>query len=397
MANSNLKYKVILQQKSLIDGEEAMVDLLPETTADQVLHDGKTLAELINTGEISGNSVMYGVRNMGSFYKAVYDNTEGWLPSSTVIEAEENVLYVDLASHDIYAYDSQSDSLVYVSKTNIVNQIMEGKIPVPKATVASRATADANGLNIADNYALKTDVPILDSNKLIPNEYLPSYVDDVVEVVQNGQNFEVPKVVNGEYLPSGSVISPETSKIYVNVTDNKTYRWSGTAYVEISSSLALGETSSTAYAGNKGKANATAIAALQAFTLGNLTNNISKLDTVTSNGLYTYQYGNDPVTYLLIVHAQPNGVVYQNKLDLVTKTLSLRSKSSSGTWGDWLDYNLLSKREVVNNLTSSSTNTPLSAAQGKLLKEHLIEVGDTVNAGPSTSLLVGGLFFKRTA
>ena len=396
MANSNLKYKVILQQKSLIDGEEAMVDLLPETTADQVLHDGKTLAELINTGEISGNSVMYGVHNMGKFYKAVYDNTDGWVPSSTVIEAEENVLYVDLAYRDIYAYDSHSDSLVYVSKTNIVEHVMEGKIPVPKATVASRATADGNGLSIADNYALKTDVPILDSNKIIPIEYLPSYVDDVVEVVQNGQNFEVPKVVNGEYKPSGSVISPEASKIYVNVTNNKTYRWSGTAYVEISSSLALGETSSTAYAGNKGKANATAIAALQAFTLGNLTNNISKLDSVVKNGLYTYQYGNDPVTYLLIVHAQPNGVVYQNKLDLVTKTLSLRSKPSSGVWGDWLDYNLLSKRDVVNNLTSSSTNTPLSAAQGKLLKEHLIEVGDTVDAGPSTSLLVGGLFFKRT-
>lgn len=376
--------------------ESETVVLYPETTSDQILHNDKTLAELINTGEISGNSVMYGVHNMGGFYKAVYDNTEGWVPSSTVIELEENVLYVDLAYRDIYAYDSHSDSLVYVSKTNIVEHVMEGKIPVPKATFASRATADANGLNIADNYALKTDVPILDDNKLIPNEYLPSYVDDVVEVIQNGQNFEVPKVVNGEYKPSGSVISPETSKIYVDVTNNKTYRWSGTAYVEISSSLALGETSSTAYAGNKGKANATAIAALQAFTLGDLTKNISKLDTVKSNGLYTYQYGNDPVTYLLIVHAQPNGVVYQNKLDLVTKTLSLRSKSSSGTWGDWLDYNLLSKREVVNNLTSSSTNTPLSAAQGKLLKEHLIEVGNTVNAGPSSSLLVGGLFFKRT-
>lgn len=33
-----------------------------------------------------------------------------------------------------------------------------------------------------------------------------------------------------------------------------TYRWSGTTYVTISSSLALGETSSTAYAGDKGKA-----------------------------------------------------------------------------------------------------------------------------------------------
>lgn len=35
---------------------------------------------------------------------------------------------------------------------------------------------------------------------------------------------------------------------------NLTYRWSGTQYVEISPSLALGETSSTAYPGDKGKA-----------------------------------------------------------------------------------------------------------------------------------------------
>lgn len=379
-----------------LNASETVV-LYPETTSDQILHDGKTLAELISTGEISGNSVMYGVRNMGGFYEAVYDNTEGWLPSATVIESEENVLYVDLKSHDIYAYDPQSDSLVYVSRTSDIENIKAGNMSVPKATVASKATADANGLNIADNYALKTEVPILDSNNLIPNEYLPSYVDDVVEVIQNGQNFEVPKLVEGEYLPSGSIISAETSKIYVDVTNNKTYRWSGTAYVEISASLALGETSSTAYAGNKGKANADAITALQAFTLGDLTNNIAKLDSTVNNGLYTYQYGSDPVTYLLIVHAQPNGVIYQNKLDLVTKTLSLRSKTSSGSWEDWLDYNLLSKNDVVNNLTSSSTNTPLSAAQGKMLKEHLIEVGDTVGEGPSTSLLVGGLFFKRTA
>ena len=34
---------------------------------------------------------------------------------------------------------------------------------------------------------------------------------------------------------------------------NLTYRWSGSQYVEISASLALGETSSTAYRGDRGK------------------------------------------------------------------------------------------------------------------------------------------------
>ena len=54
----------------------------------------------------------------------------------------------------------------------------------------------------------------------------------------------------------------KVNKIYVSKNDNKTWRWNGTAYVEISASIALGETSSTAYAGNKGKANADAIAAI---------------------------------------------------------------------------------------------------------------------------------------
>jgi hypothetical protein len=45
----------------------------------------------------------------------------------------------------------------------------------------------------------------------------------------------------------------ETGKIYIAEDTNKTYRWSGSAYAEISASLALGETSSTAYRGDRGK------------------------------------------------------------------------------------------------------------------------------------------------
>lgn len=84
----------------------------------------------------------------------------------------------------------------------------------------------------------------LDENGLVPASQLPSYVDDVIEVA----NFDA--------LPA----TGEAGKIYVTIEDGKTYRWGGSAYAEISASLALGETSSTAYAGDKGKANAQAIA-----------------------------------------------------------------------------------------------------------------------------------------
>lgn len=71
----------------------------------------------------------------------------------------------------------------------------------------------------------------------VPASQLPSYVDDVLEYA----NFAA--------FPA----TGESGKIYVALDTNKTYRWSGSAYVEISASLALGETSSTAYRGDRGK------------------------------------------------------------------------------------------------------------------------------------------------
>ena len=66
------------------------------------------------------------------------------------------------------------------------------------------------------------------------------------------QIYEIHAIGHG--LGEGAaVIDPESGKIYVNTTNNKTYRWSGTQYTEISESLALGETDSTAYRGDRGK------------------------------------------------------------------------------------------------------------------------------------------------
>lgn len=78
----------------------------------------------------------------------------------------------------------------------------------------------------------------LNESGIIPSAQLPSYVDDVIEVDTFSN------------LPG----TGESGKIYIVQDTNLTYRWSGTGYVEISKSLALGETSSTAYAGDKGKA-----------------------------------------------------------------------------------------------------------------------------------------------
>lgn len=83
----------------------------------------------------------------------------------------------------------------------------------------------------------------LDSTGKVPAAQLPSYVDDVLEFSTKDQ---FPQI-------------GETGKIYVSKDTNLTYRWTGTQYLEISQSLALGETSSTAYPGDKGKANRDAL------------------------------------------------------------------------------------------------------------------------------------------
>lgn len=103
-------------------------------------------------------------------------------------------------------------------------------------------------------------VATLNANGKIPNSQLSSYVSDVIEYPTFN---DFPTLENPGYDEHGIPIYPEDNKIYIALDTNKTYRWGGTVYVEIGSSLALGETSETAYAGDKGKANADNITALQ--------------------------------------------------------------------------------------------------------------------------------------
>ena len=85
---------------------------------------------------------------------------------------------------------------------------------------------------------------------IIPAANLPSFVDDVIEGYLSGGKFYKTKNSDGIYATE---IAAESGKIYVNLNDNKTYRWTGSGYAVISETLALGETSSTAYRGDRGK------------------------------------------------------------------------------------------------------------------------------------------------
>lgn len=106
-----------------------------------------------------------------------------------------------------------------------------------------------------EKYATKTDsdtkyqpkgtYATLGTDGKVPSSQLPSYVDDVIEGYYSNGKFYSDSAKTKE-------IAGEGGKIYTDLTSNKTYRWGGTAWVEISASLAIGETAGTAYDGKKG-------------------------------------------------------------------------------------------------------------------------------------------------
>ena len=105
-----------------------------------------------------------------------------------------------------------------ITKENVTNAL--GYTPVDESKVGA-----ANG------------VASLDSSGRIPASQIPGGFDNIKEYN------------NLKAFPT----TGEEGKIYVAKDTNLTYRWTGTQYVEISPSLALGETSKTAYRGDWGK------------------------------------------------------------------------------------------------------------------------------------------------
>ena len=114
---------------------------------------------------------------------------------------------------------------------------------------------DVGAIPVIQKGAAGGVVP-LNENQQIDSQYLPSYVDDVVECYVVGST-----PLAGDWLSKtngGAPLTPEGDKIYMVVSEdeyqNRTYRWGGSVYAEISASLVLGETSETAYRGDRGAA-----------------------------------------------------------------------------------------------------------------------------------------------
>lgn len=193
-------------------------------------------------------------------------------------------------------------------------------------------------------------VATLDANGKIPTSQLPSYVSDVLEF----PSFD-------KFPTTG-----EVNKIYIALDTNKTYRWGGTVYVEIGSSLALGETSETAYAGDKGKRNADNITALQSGKLDRKGSGLpygyafyvakseGPTSTPTDSTLLATQH---PTTSLQVPITDVGGALFgrtdqttdePQTYELITKDYAdnLYGKLASGLTNEWASKNVF-KEEVT--------------------------------------------------
>lgn len=135
----------------------------------------------------------------------------------------------------------------------------EGTIPVISTgdKLAETLIPDLSGSYIATSLKGQANgVAELDASGLVPVSQLPSYVDDVIDgYVRTDGTLYGEDWLSAE--ADGAAMTPEANKIYVIISEgeyqNRTYRWSGTQYVEISASIALGSTASTAFPGDKGQ------------------------------------------------------------------------------------------------------------------------------------------------
>jgi hypothetical protein len=176
-----------------------------------------------------------------------YNSTfQSWENSSALTTAENNI--DDLIGR------------IDTEETNVDNlqgrmTSAEGKIEDIETGITSipRANGDENGELFTTTYLKKTTasstyvslsskgqpngVASLGGDGRVPPSQLPASIGEILEF----ETFE-------EFPFEGTA-----ERIYIAKDTNITYRWSGTQYVEISQSLALGETSESAYRGDRGK------------------------------------------------------------------------------------------------------------------------------------------------
>lgn len=239
------------QGVNLLGPEGQAVELQVTTTHIQWKYSGEdTWNNLIALSDLKGADGVTPVKGVDYF-----DGDDGYTPQKNIDYFDgadgREVVFQKSATHIQWRFVGEEEWTDLVALDDIKG------IPGTGSGDMLSSVYDPNGKNAdafsMDNMVEGTDTKILTaaertaigniSNKAdlvegkVPATQLPSYVDDVLEYA------------NLASFPA----TGESGKIYIALDTNLTYRWSGSVYVSISSSLALGETAGTAYRGDRGK------------------------------------------------------------------------------------------------------------------------------------------------
>lgn len=125
------------------------------------------------------------------------------------------------ANLNLVGSDSTTDAVKFAGATNVtVSRTDADTITITGPDLSGYQTSLGFTAENTANKNQNNGYAGLDSGGKVASAQLPSYVDDVVEYANQ----------------AGFPATGETSKIYVALDNNKIYRWSGSAYVEISAS-----------------------------------------------------------------------------------------------------------------------------------------------------------------
>lgn len=156
--------------------------------------------------------------------------------------------YVSLYNPDLVAVKLQDMTLKDIKERLSLLTDQSTEI----ANLGNRITnlkSDTDALKSTTEASLRGKADLVDG--MVPAAQLPSYVDDIIEGWL--EDVEFPENVYAkEDTNMTTPLEPEFSKIYVNLFNNRQYRWGGSFFTEVSKSLAIGETSATAFAGDRG-------------------------------------------------------------------------------------------------------------------------------------------------
>ena len=211
---------------------------------------------------------------------------------------------------------------------------------------------------------------MLDVNGRVPASQLPSYVDDVLEGYADPQQdpitafYRVRMGEVGNYSYS-EPYTPEAGKIYVDMEYRKTYRWTGSGYAVIGVDLVLGETSSTAFPGDRGVALEQASA-----TVLDAAENISG-QVAAAQGYAEEAYG-----YAADVEAAKDSALdnIDNKVGDATDAINSTVSTAQTTINNTVNSSILTMNQKVVSAQQAETNARTYAEQAEAARDEALDM-----------------------